>query len=574
MNTSLKTVVGLALAVVLSAGLAMAGRGGGGGGGGGRAGGGAAESAPEAAASRSRPPSHTPSFSTPRQNVNASRPSFNASRGETPAFRPSLPQNGGANRPAITPGSRPEIGQRPGIANAPNWDNRLNAGNRPNIDNRPNIGNRANIDNRANIGNRTNIGNNVNINNRANFGNNVNVNRTNNFVRPTHVNWNHGDWHHGDWHGNWGNPWRYRPVGWWTAGYWAGAAASAIPWAWGYWPYYNPYCVGPVVVEGATIDYSQPIVVAAPPAGGQAGPTAEEQATPLFDAARNAFMQGDFQTALAQVDQAIALVPNDTVLHEFRGLALFALGRYKEAAAVDYAVLSAGPGWDWTTLSGLYPSVDVYTAQLRALEQYAKSHPTASEARFLLADHYLTCGYTDAAAAQLKEVVRLNPRDQLSAQLLSSISAPETAEPGGADPAGGGGEAGGRVEPRGQLDGDARGQRHDQTEPDRQREVHLGAGRERQAAAVQRHVHRRRQSPRIEARRHSDDGRPGRPGVRRRLQFQAGGRQSQRPRPDLRAIIRAGEQGVRLVAWLWTSRRPAGADSIARAKPSVARRGR
>ena len=220
-------------------------------------------------------------------------------------------------------------------------------------------------------------------------------------------------------------------MGWWTAGYWAGAAASAIPWSWGYWPYYNPYYTGPVVVGGATIDYSQPIVVAQAPSlppATPAGLTAEDQATPLFDAARNAFMQGDYQTALAQVDQAIALVPNDTVLHEFRGLVLFALGRYKEAAAAVYAVLSAGPGWDWTTLSGLYPSVDVYTEQLRALEQYAKSHPAAAEAKFLLAYHYLTCGYTDAAAAQLREVVRLNPRDQLSAQLLHSISASDTAE--------------------------------------------------------------------------------------------------------------------------------------------------
>ena len=210
-------------------------------------------------------------------------------------------------------------------------------------------------------------------------------------------------------------------MGWWAAGYWAGDALSAIPWSWGYWPYYNPYYAGPIVDGGATIDYSQPIVVAqaaAAPAGVPAGLTAEEQATPLFDAARNAFMQGDYKTALAQVDQAIAQVPNDTVLHEFRGLALFALGRYKEAAAADYAVLSAGPGWDWTTLSALYPDVEVYTAQLRALEQYAKSHPAASEARFLLAENYLTCGYTDAAAAQLKEVVRLNPKDQLSAQLL------------------------------------------------------------------------------------------------------------------------------------------------------------
>ena len=56
------------------------------------------------------------------------------------------------------------------------------------------------------------------------------------------------------------------------------------------------------------------------------------------------------------------------------------------------------------------------------LEQYAKSRPAAAEAKFLLAYQYLTCGYADAAAAQLKEVVRLNPKDQLSAQLLKSIS--------------------------------------------------------------------------------------------------------------------------------------------------------
>jgi tetratricopeptide (TPR) repeat protein len=417
MNTSLKTVVGLALVVMLSAGLAMAGRGGGGhgGGGGSRGGGGGAVRAGGGGGGGgvSRPAqSHTPSFSTPRQNVNVSRPSFNTPRAETPAFRSPLSQNVGGNRPGI--------GQRPGIANTPNWNSRLNAGNRPGVENRPNIGNRTNLDNRANVGNRANFGNNINVNN----------NRTTNIVRPTHNDWNHGDWHHGDWHGNWNQSWYQRPVGWWTAGYWAGAATSAIPWSWGYWPYYNPYCAGPVVVGSAVIDYSQPIVVAqatASPPAAQAGLTAEDQATPLFDAARTAFTQGDYKTALAQVDQAIALVPNDTVLHEFRGLALFALGRYKEAAAADYAVLSAGPGWDWTTLSGLYPDVNVYTEQLRALEQYAKAHPAASEAKFLLADHYLTCGYTDAAAAELKEVVRLNPKDQLSAQLLNGISAPDTA---------------------------------------------------------------------------------------------------------------------------------------------------
>ncbi len=393
MNTSLKMVLGLTLVVVMSAGLAMAGRGGGRGGGGGHAGG------------VSRPAhTHTPSFSTPHPSFNTPRPAA------TPAFRPSLPQHAGANRPAVTP----RISERPALANMPHAENRPSGAGRPNFDYRPNV----NLGNRSNVGNRMNIGNNVNI-----------ANRTNNIVRPTHTDWNHGDWHHGDWHSNWNHFWYYRPVGWWTAGYWAGAAASATPWAWGYWPYYNPYYTGPVVYDGGSFafDYSQPIVVAETPVT-QTGLTAEQQAAPLFDAARNAFMQGDYPTALAQVDQAIAQVPNDTVLHEFRGLVLFALGRYKEAAGTVYAVLSTGPGWDWTTLSGLYPNVDVYTQQLRALEQYARSHPAAPDVRFLLAYHYLTCGYTDAAVERLKEVTRLNPRDQLSAQLLTSLSATDTAE--------------------------------------------------------------------------------------------------------------------------------------------------
>ena len=118
----------------------------------------------------------------------------------------------------------------------------------------------------------------------------------------------------------------------------------------------------------------------------------------LLDAARSAFEQGDYAAALAQCDQAIAKLPNDAVLHEFRGLVLFALKRYKEAAGTIYAVLSVGPGWDWTTLSSFYPDVDVYTEQLRALEQYVNANPNAADVRFLLAYHYLTCGHTDAAA--------------------------------------------------------------------------------------------------------------------------------------------------------------------------------
>ena len=128
-----------------------------------------------------------------------------------------------------------------------------------------------------------------------------------------------------------------------------------------------------------------------------------------------------------------------------------------------YAVLSVGPGWDWTTLSALYPNVDIYTAQLRALEDYVRANPNDPAAHFLLAYQYLTCGYTDAAATQLKEVVKLNPQDALSAQLLQGLTekepatvAAEQAAPAEQAPAKpvDGGQFGGQLEsqPPGRLD--------------------------------------------------------------------------------------------------------------------------
>ena len=118
------------------------------------------------------------------------------------------------------------------------------------------------------------------------------------------------------------------------------------------------------------------------------------------------------------------------VLHEFRGLALFALHRYKEAAGTIYAVLSIGPGWDWTTLSGFYPDVDIYTQQhlhpatLR-VGAVCRRDSNEADVRFLAAYHCLTCGHTDRAAEQFKWVAPLNPKDQLSAQLLAALTTTE-----------------------------------------------------------------------------------------------------------------------------------------------------
>jgi tetratricopeptide (TPR) repeat protein len=239
----------------------------------------------------------------------------------------------------------------------------------------------------------------------------------------------HPDWYHGHWNDHWNHPWNHWPAGWWGAGFVAGAAfdTAFAPWSWGYLRYSNPYCGDPVVVDGASIDYSQPIALAAPTAGSADSQSTPDQTSDLLNAAHDAFYQGDYAAALKQCDQAIALQPNDALLHEFRGLALFALHRYDEAAGAVYAVLSAGPGWDWTTLTSFYPDVDTYTEQLRALEEYTSANPNSPALRFLLAYHYMICGHDDAAATQLKAAIQLDPKDRLSAQLLEMLT-PTTAK--------------------------------------------------------------------------------------------------------------------------------------------------
>ena len=107
-----------------------------------------------------------------------------------------------------------------------------------------------------------------------------------------------------------------------------------------------------------------------------------------------------------------------------RALTLFAQKKYKEAAAAVYAVLAVGPGWDWDTLKSLYPDVDTYTKQLRALEDYQKQNPKSADASFLLAYQYLTLGKKDAAIKQLQRTVELQPKDQVSAQLIKVLEQP------------------------------------------------------------------------------------------------------------------------------------------------------
>jgi tetratricopeptide (TPR) repeat protein len=156
-------------------------------------------------------------------------------------------------------------------------------------------------------------------------------------------------------------------------------------------------------------------------------PDTQDQALGMFDSARALFKRGDYKMALSQADRAVALLPNDPMMHEFRSLCLFAMKDYGQAAAAAYAVLSVGPGWDKETLEGLYNNMAVYQMQLKELEAYRDANPNAANARFLLAYHQMLNGRNEQAIEELKTVVQLQPKDRLAAQLLKGLTAPEEA---------------------------------------------------------------------------------------------------------------------------------------------------
>jgi tetratricopeptide (TPR) repeat protein len=205
---------------------------------------------------------------------------------------------------------------------------------------------------------------------------------------------------------------------------------------WGYpfgYSYSNPYYVSTTTTP--VYDYSQPIVVndystvnnttdQSPTSQPLPRPeTDEEQAAyALSDQALASFKAGNYTAASAQLEQAIAKLPNDPVLHEVLALTMFAMGNYGPAAAILNNLMAVAPGMDWTTLSGLYGNIDDYDRQLDALDNYCQSHPTDAASHFVLAYQRLICGEPDEAAAALKVVVAQQPKDQVARRMLDSLS--------------------------------------------------------------------------------------------------------------------------------------------------------
>ena len=256
------------------------------------------------------------------------------------------------------------------------------------------------------------------------------------WVTPAHHPWYGGHWNYG-WNSSWYQRYCYPYFPW--PGYFYGdlypSITDSVGWgltAWGlgnlyyqtgYGSYWNPYAAAPVVsVGGGSFDYSQPIAALADrtaPANETAARQVAEDSSGLLDASRDAFKRQDYLGALILVDKAVAILPSDSAIHEYRALVLFALGKYSDAAAVLNSILASGPGWDWSTMVRLYDSQPSYTGQLRKLEAYIAANPNAADARFVLGYHYLVCGHLSSATAEFEAVTRLQPADSVARQLLN-----------------------------------------------------------------------------------------------------------------------------------------------------------
>ncbi len=233
----------------------------------------------------------------------------------------------------------------------------------------------------------------------------------------------------------------YRPA---NAGYWGLGALGGLglgyggfgyggigawgigspAYAYGYMPYSNPYAIG-YNTGGSAFNYSQPVNLAtAQPDRPQA-----ENVAPVFDQAQQAFRAGDYDKSLALTRDALTQSPNDADVHEFLALVYFAQGKYDQAAAPLYAILSVGPGWDWSHLINHYDDPNAYTNQLRSLESFTQANAKSAQSRFVLAYHYICQNNTDAAASELKVVTELQPKDTLSAQLLAKLQPSKEANP-------------------------------------------------------------------------------------------------------------------------------------------------
>lgn len=181
-------------------------------------------------------------------------------------------------------------------------------------------------------------------------------------------------------------------------------------------PYYsgeNPYAIdNSVSLPADNSDYAPPSDTTDP------APMSSES----FDRqGENAFQARDYMAANRAWQHAVVDDPSNGALAMKLALALFAVGKYQEAAGTTQQVLMLLPQEKWgqaiSDYKRLYTNPKDYLDQLKSLAKAAADKPNDPALRFLLGFHYGYSGRVADAVRELNKLVQLEPKDQLGRKL-------------------------------------------------------------------------------------------------------------------------------------------------------------
>ena len=273
-------------------------------------------------------------------------------------------------------------------------------------------------------------------------------------------NWSHGNWNHNNW--GHGNGWHGNHHHWCNNGSVFVAIGGFWPW-WGwygwypyYWyPYYGysyygyPYYGYPYYGYGASIWYPMggdtynyynynydttgalqpgstvngvqvPDYGALSAVGQKAAP--QSKSDKLFDDGVQAFGKQDYATAIAKLQEAVRLEPDDTVLPFAYAQALFANTQYEQAAAVISTTLSemSPRKAEISYPRGLYKDEDILNTQIKNLERAVLMNPTDTQLQLLYGYQLMGIGKIDEAKVALT-VAKRDARTAAAATALLDV---------------------------------------------------------------------------------------------------------------------------------------------------------
>jgi len=134
-----------------------------------------------------------------------------------------------------------------------------------------------------------------------------------------------------------------------------------------------------------------------------------------------AFHARDYMAANRDWQHALVDDPSNGALAMKLALAMFAVGKYREAAGTTQQLLMLLPQEKWgqavSDYKKLYANPKDYLDQLKSLAKAVADKPNDPALRFLLGFHYGYSGRVADAVRELNKLVQLEPKDQLGRKL-------------------------------------------------------------------------------------------------------------------------------------------------------------